>query len=103
MPKLALEKPSDPLRTKDPRYHRCGACGAWLFTARFVGTGTLVHVEKDAPVGDLVVVPELPGVPSKLPHVSRTRQRVTDLREHDCPNVRRRSFSADATPRKVRP
>lgn len=101
MLKLALEKPSDPLPPKDPCLHRCGACGVRLFTARFFDTGMLVHVEKHAPHGDLVVVAELPGVVAKLPHVARTTQRVTDLREHDCPNVRR-SFSSDAPRRKTR-
>jgi len=102
MSKLALEKPPDPLLGKDPPLHRCGACGIRLFTARFFDTGILVHVEKRAPRGDLELVPGLPGVAAKLPHVARTTQRVTDMREHDCPNARPRSFSADATRRKTR-
>jgi hypothetical protein len=83
--------------------HVCGACGARLFTARFVETGILVHVERDPKedAGDLIVLEELPGVADReLPHVQRTRNRRTPFRAHDCPKVR--SFSSTER-RKVRP
>ncbi len=89
MPKLALKKPRDPLRT-----HLCGACGTRLFTARYVDSGMLVHVERDRNrAGDLVVLAELPNIMVAgrcLPHVERTTSRLTDLREHDCPKVKAR-------------
>jgi hypothetical protein len=84
--------------------HVCGACGLRLFTARLLDTGLLLHVERDpkAANGDLELVLDLPGVADgELPHVTRVTTRRTAFRAHDCPKVR--SFSADATRRKVRP
>jgi hypothetical protein len=84
--------------------HTCGACGLRLFTARFMDSGSLVHVERDpkAANGDLQLVPELPGVAEgHLPHVVRVRTHRTPFRAHECPKVR--AFSADATRRKERP
>lgn len=93
------------MTSDDPRStHKCGACGRRLFTARYVDSGTLVHVER-AGAGDLVVVPELPGVADRhLPHVAKTTLRRTALKEHHCPNVKApvRSFTAAAMGRKVR-
>jgi hypothetical protein len=87
--------------------HKCGACGARLFTARMRDSGRLVHVEKAAsnraegPA--LLLIPDLPGIiPAEnvLPHVAPTVTRQTFYREHVCPAVR--SFSGRAPARKVR-
>ncbi len=84
--------------------HACGACGVRLLSARFWDSGTLVHVER-APDGggNLFLVPELPGLSVGLPHVALMLTHQATFREHDCPNVRRRAFSADAPARKERP
>ena len=85
--------------------HNCGACRAGVFSARWAGTGLLVHVEPDAARGDLEVVPELPGVHkgrAALPHVAKARRgKVTRYREHECP--RALAFSAASFNRKRRP
>jgi hypothetical protein len=89
-----------------PRHlHKCGACGARLFTARLRDNGRVVHVEKvasnTAPGMSLLLVPELPIVDGmSLPHVVPTRTRQTFYREHVCTAVR--SFTGRAAPRKVR-
>jgi hypothetical protein len=78
--------------------HSCGRCHVGVFSARWTETGILVHVEPNAPRGDLMVVAELPGLRGVgLPHVAKVR-RVTSLREHVCP-----SFSAASFNRKRRP
>lgn len=85
-----------------PPTHACGACRARLFTARWDQSGLLVHVEVGGRVdGDLIIVPELPGLADKLPRVSRTTTRRTQYREHVCPQATR-SFSGAARRRKER-
>lgn len=80
--------------------HVCGACKARLFTARWNGSGLLVHVEVGGKVdGDLVIVPQLPGFGDKLPRIERTSMRRTQFREHECPAAAR-SFSGAARRRK---
>jgi hypothetical protein len=82
--------------------HNCGACRAQLFTARWNGSGLLVHVEVGGRVdGDVVVVPQLPGFGDKLPRVERSTTRRTQFREHVCPEATR-SFSGAARRRKQR-
>jgi len=87
-----------------PSMHKCGACGARLFTARLRDTGRLLHVEKvpdhNASGVALLVVPDLPGVDAGLPHVSPTVTRKTHYREHVCPGTR--SYTGRAPARKVR-
>jgi hypothetical protein len=85
-----------------PALHACGACGARLFTARWDGSGEIVHVEWGGRVdGDVEIVPELPGLADKLPRVERTTRRRTSCRVHECPKVAR-SYSAAGFGRKVR-
>lgn len=89
-----------------PSLHKCGACGARLFTARMRDTGRLVHIEKVASVdvdgASLVVVPDIPGLADgALPHVALTIMRRTHYRQHDCPSLR--SFSGRTPANKVRP
>ncbi len=85
--------------------HRCGACNAQLFSARFRDSGLLVHIEKmQVPgnfVGDIEIVADLPGVAVDLPHVVRTATRRTNLREHHCPKAQR-AHSARSFERKSR-
>jgi len=87
-----------------PAMHRCGACGARLFTARMRDTGRLLYVERfpdhHAPGAPLLVVPDLPGVEAGLPHVTQTATRRTNYREHLCPGVR--SFTGRGPQRKAR-
>lgn len=89
------------------RFHKCGACGAQLFSARYRDSGLLVHVEKmQVPgnfAGDIEIVPELPGLvgAGALPHVVRTANRRTNLREHNCPKAQR-AHSARSFERKAR-
>ncbi len=86
--------------------HKCGACGAQLFSARFRDSGLLVHVEwltlgPERFAGDIHIVPELPGVAMELPHVVRTATHRTNLREHHCPKAQR-AHSARSFERKAR-
>jgi hypothetical protein len=80
-----------------PLNHHCGVCGTMVFSARWLKTGLLVHVEKDHPRGDLEIVPEF-FAGAGLPHVTKT-YRVTEYKEH----IGCSSFVGRAPRGKVRP
>jgi hypothetical protein len=70
-----------------PSLHHCGACRAKLFTARWE-TGVITHVERlPQPTGDIVIIPDLPGISAGLPHVARSIGRRTLYRIHACPKL----------------
>lgn len=84
-----------PIRTT----HKCGACGANVFSARWRDSGELVHVERGARGGDLDVVAELPGLAvDALPHVIRVGH-ATEFKQHAC---RPKTFSSASWRRKQR-
>ena len=68
--------------------HTCGACKRRVFSARWLDSGVLVHVEIGVDHGDIELIPELPGVAAKLPHVALTSTRRTRFTEHRCPAVK---------------
>lgn len=92
----ALLAPLAPRPADRPRTHRCGVCGAKVFSARWHLSGLLVHVELEALHGDLRIVPEL-FAGAGLPHVEHSSRR-TGLKEHACG-----SYSGRGPARKVRP